>query len=118
MDKQNAETNPEPELRSIHWLLAGPLTGWCLLWLAFNGYNYVRLTWHIFSTLKWLSFALLFNPCFWIWLAFFSSSTWAPLNFFMLPWGKYGEDFSRKKMALVVVFVPMLLGLALQYIGP
>ena len=118
MAEQTAETNPEPELRSIHWILAVPLTGWCLLWLVFNGYNYLYLTWHLFSTLKWLSFALLINPCFWIWFAFFSSSTWAPLNLFLMPWGKYGGDFTRRKIVLMVVFVPMLLGLALLFIGP
>src|SRR5437762_1604754 len=78
------ETKGEPEVRRIHWALAVPLTGWCLLWLVFNGYNYMHLTWHLFSTLKWLSFALLINPCFAIWIAFFSSAAWAPLNFSLM----------------------------------
>ena len=118
MDEQITETNPEPKLLGIHWILALPLTGWSLLWLAYNGFNYIRLTRHIFSELKWFSFLLLINPCFWIWLGFFSWSIWAPLYLCMMPWGKYGADLSRKKIVLLTVFVPMLLGLALQYIGP
>src|SRR6266566_7216000 len=71
-----------------------------------------------FATLGWLSFALLINPCFAIWIGAFSSSVWAPLNFVALPWGSYDAEFSRGKVALLVCFVPPLLGLALQFIGP
>jgi hypothetical protein len=113
-----ADTIPRPTRCGFHWLIAGPLSLWCLAWLALNGYNYLYLTWRIFATLKWLSFALLINPCFWIWVGAFSSSVWAPLNFVALPWGKYDAEFSRGKVALLVLFVPPLLGIALQFIGP
>ncbi len=51
-----------------------------------------------FATLGWLSFALLINPCFAIWIGAFSSSVWAPLNFVALPWGEHGRDLSRGKV--------------------
>ena len=115
---QEHDQTPGPSRCGFHWLIAGPLSLWCLVWLAFNGYNYLYLTWRIFVILKWLSFALLINPCFAIWIGAFSSSVWAPLNLVGLPWGKYDADFSRWKVALLVLFVPPLLGLALQFIGP
>lgn len=108
----------EPARRGLHWLLAVPLSLWCLLWLVSNGYNYVHLTWHLVRTLKWMSFLLLLSPCFWIWVGVFSSSVWAPLNFWLLPWGRYDRELSRTKIFLLVLFVPFVLGLALQYIGP
>jgi len=114
----NTAMATSPKRCGFHWLIAGPLSLWCLVWLVFNGYNYLYLTWRIFATLKWLSFALLINPCFAIWIGAFSSSVWAPLNFVALPWGTYDAEFSRGKVALVVLFVPLLLGLALQFIGP
>jgi len=104
--------------RGLHWLIATPLSLWCLAWLAENGYNYIHLTWSLFAKVKWGSFALLINPCFLIWLAFFSSSVWAPLSLLSWPWGKYGPDFSRGKVALLVLLAPPLFGLALQFIGP
>jgi len=118
LDDQFPNTDPEPELRRIHWIFAAPLTGWCLLWLAFNGYNYLRLTWHLFSTLKWLSFALLINPCFWIWIALFCFAVWPLLNLSLMPWAKFEKDFSRMKVVLMIVIVPIMLGLLLQYVGP
>ena len=118
MNEKIANAETQSSFRALHWLVALPLTAWCLSWLAFNSYNYVRLTWHIFASLKWLSFALLINPCFWIWLGLFSSSTWAPLDYSAMPWGKFGGTLTRKKVVLVVVLVPMLLGLALVYLGP
>src|SRR6266566_4827178 len=93
-----ADTVSQPKRRGFHWLIAGPLSLWCLIWLALNGYNYLYLTWRIFATLKWLSFALLINPCFAIWVGAFSSSVWAPLNFVALPWGEHGRDLSRGKV--------------------
>jgi hypothetical protein len=104
--------------RKLHWLIAAPLSVWCLLWLALNGWNYFSLTWHLFATLKWMSFALLINPCFAIWIGAFSSCFWAPLNSLGLPWGEYDAHFSRRKIALLVFFVPPLLGLVFQFIGP
>src|SRR6266566_3676268 len=118
MTAASVDTIAQPKRRAFHRLIAAPLSLWCLIWLAFNGYNYLHLTWRIFATLKWLSFALLINPCFAIWLGAFSSSVWAPLNFVALPWGSYDAEFSRGKVALLVCFVPPLLGLALQFIGP
>ena len=107
-----AEPIDTPSRRKLHWLIAAPLTLWCLLWLVFNGWNYLSLTWHLFATLRWLSFALLINPCFAIWIGAFSSSVWAPLSFLALPWAEYDAvEFSRGKMALLVFFVPLLLGL-------
>jgi hypothetical protein len=114
----NTGSTEAAERKGLHWLLAIPLTLWCLLWLMSNGYNYIHLTWHLFRSLKWWSFCLLFSPCFWIWLGFFSSAAWAPLNFWLLPWGKYDRELSRTKIFLLVLFVPLVLGLALQYIGP
>ena len=51
-----ADTISGPKRCGFHWLIAGPLSLWCLGWLALNGYNYLYLTWRIFATLKWLSF--------------------------------------------------------------
>ena len=65
-----AEENPDTQAqaeRSFHWFVAASLTLWCLFWLALNGFNYVRLTWLLFAHLKWWSFFLAVNPCFWIW---------------------------------------------------
>ncbi len=120
MDEQTEQINSESDLRGFHWLIATPLTIWCLLWLAVNGYNYIYLTWHLFSELKWYSFALLLSPCFYFWLGLFSSSAWAPLNMLWMIWVKYDKDkdVSKTKVALMVIFIPVLLGLALQYIGP
>jgi hypothetical protein len=118
MSAASDDTTAEPKCRGFHWLFAVPLSLWCLFWLALNGYNYLHLTWRIFATLKWLSFALLINPCFAVWLGAFSSSVWAPLNFVALPWARYDAKFSRGKVTLLVLFVPVLLGLALQFIGP
>ena len=84
----------EPESRRLHWLIAVPLTVWCLYWLAQNGYNYLHLTWGLFSKLKWGSLALFINPCFAIWLGLFSSTVWAPLNLLRFPWAKHGPDFA------------------------
>ena len=108
----------ELESRRLHWLIAVPLTVWCLCWLAQNGYNYLDLTWGLFSKLKWGSLALFINPCFAIWLGLFSSAVWAPLNLLRFPWAKHGPDFGRGKVALLVLLVPPLLGLALQFVGP
>ncbi len=108
----------EPEPRGFHWFIATVLTIWCLAWVLFNGYGYIYLTWHLFVSLKWFSFALLINPCFAIWIGFFSSSIWAPLNFSALPWGRFGAELSRRKVALLVLLVPPVLGLALQFVGP
>jgi hypothetical protein len=102
----------------IHWFITLSLTIWCLFWLALNGGNYIYLTWHLFSTLKWLSFLLLISPCFWVWLGIFSSSVWIPLNLLWVTWGKLDEDLSRTQVVLLVLVVPVLLGLALQFIGP
>jgi hypothetical protein len=115
---KDAETTTEAAQRGFHWLLALPMSLWCLLWLVVNAMNYVHLTWRIFADLKWLSFLLIISPCFWIWLSFFGSSVWAPLNLFLLPWGKRDQEISRAKIAALVLLVPMLLGLALIYIGP
>ena len=91
---------------------------WCLLWLVYNGYNYIYLSWRIFSNLKWLSLALLVNPCFWLWVLFFTS-VWKPLELLVMPWlAKYDRENSRTKITLLVLIVPPVLGLALQYIGP
>ena len=103
---------PEPESRRLHWLIAVALTVWCLCWLAQNGYNYLDLTWDLFSKLKWRSLALFINPCFVIWLGLFSSAVWAPFNLLRFPWAKHGPDFGRGSVALLVFFVPPLLGLA------
>jgi len=105
----------EPASRRLHWLVVAPLSLWCLCWCAVNGYDYLYLTWRLFARLKWASFALLINPCFVIWLALFSSVVWAPLNLSWLPWGK---DFKLGKVALLALFAPPLLGLALHYVGP
>ena len=107
MSAAPVDTIAEPKRRGFHWIIAGPLSLWCLAWLALNGYNYLHLTWRIFATLKWLSFALLINPCFAIWIGAFASSVWAPLNFVALPWGSDAE-FSRGKVALLVLFVATL----------
>src|SRR5437773_1215499 len=64
MSAAPVDTIAEPKRRGFHWIIAGPLSLWCLAWLALNGYNYLHLTWRIFATLRWLSFALLINPCF------------------------------------------------------
>lgn len=118
MDGQIAKTNAERGVQSFHWVFGLPLSGWCLLWLVYNGYNYVILTWQIFRELKWFSFLLIINPCFWIWLGFFSWSALAPYYLFWMPWVKSGTELSRKKIVLSIVFFPMLFGLALQYVGP
>jgi len=91
---------------------------WCVVWLIINSINYFRLTWHIFATLKWGSFLLLISLCFWIWLLVFGSSVWAPLNFVLLSWAKSPQKLNRLKIGLLITLTPMLLGLALMYVGP
>src|SRR5437870_3593719 len=103
------QAEPEPTSKGFHWLIAAPLSLWCLLWLLLNGYSYFGLTWNLFRSLKWWSFALVFSPCFWIWLGFFSSAVWAPLNFCTLPWAKYDRGFSRGKILLLVLILPFAL---------
>ena len=115
---ETALPDDDAKTNGLHWLLAIPLTLWCLIWLVSNGYNYIHLTWHLFRSLKWWSVCLLFSPCFWVWIACFSSAAWAPLNLWLLPWGKYDRDLSRSKIVLMVLLVPLLLGLALEYLGP
>lgn len=118
MGERAERTNHNSKNRSFHWLIATPLSIWCLYWLTMNGYNYVYLTWRLFSRLKWLSLMLLINPCFLIWVGFFSASVWAPLCLLLMPWGNLIGDLSRRKVALLVLLVPMLLALLLQFIGP
>jgi hypothetical protein len=104
--------------KEFHWLVALPLTVWCLLWLLYNGYAYVTLTWNVLRTLGWLSFFLLLNPCFYLWVCFLLCA-WGPMMLWRLPWAKYdGAFMSRTTAFLLVVFVPPVLGLALQYLGP
>jgi hypothetical protein len=117
-EEESEYIEAEKDRHGLHWFIAALLTLWCLGWLLVNGFSFFYLTWHLFTSLRWVSFALLINPCFAIWIAFFGSSVWAPFGLIMLPWGRYGSEFSRGKVALLVIFVPMLFGLALQFIGP
>jgi hypothetical protein len=50
------------------------------------------------------------------WLLLFHSL--GPLHLASFSWEKHGSDFSRGKVALRVLLVPLLHGLALQFIGP
>ena len=112
------ETSAELGTRGLHWSIALVLSLWCLCWLADRGYNYLHLTWRLFTRLKWASFALIINPCFDIWILVFSSAVRAPFNLLWWPWGRYGRDFTRGKVALLVFLAPPLLGLVLRFIGP
>lgn len=108
----------EPELEGFHWLLALPLTLWCLIWVVPNGSYYFKLTGYLLRAMKWTSVVLLLSPCFWLWLIVFSASVWAPLNLVVFAWGKFGREFSRAKALLLVVVLPMVLWLMLMYVGP
>ena len=101
-----------------HWMLALPLTAWVLFWLAFNSRLYFPLIWRIFSTLGWLGLAVIISPSFWIWLACFSLSIWVPFLLTWRLWEKNGEPLSLMQMFWGFIIIPMLLGLALVYIGP
>ena len=52
---------------------------------------------------------LLFNPTAYCWFFLVSSCWYASMNLSFMPWGRYGHDFNRKKVALLVVFVPVVL---------
>jgi hypothetical protein len=80
-----------------------------------NGIAYFRNTWLLFANLRSYSFALLINPSAWLWFLLVSSWWYAPLCLTFLPWGRYSPEFSRTKVTLLVIFVPLGVSLLFYY---
>jgi len=116
--QDHEEPDSSPKFKNLHWLIAIPLSLWSVFWLCCNDYNYVTLTWRLFTTLGWLSFLLFLSPCGYAWFLVFSSAAWAPIWLTMLPWVGSSEDLSRKKIFFIVLLVPFVFGMILQYVGP
>ena len=122
MDDEPAQLNSEPKIRGFHLLVAIPLSLWCMPWAVCNAYNYIALTWHLFSILKWTSFILLISPCFWLWIVLFLITALYPLQTVSVPWNKYKyppmKNWFKPLLVLYILCAPPLAYFVLSHIGP
>jgi len=107
----------QDNLRRFPIPIALLLSLWSGAIAAFNAYFWFCNTWRIFVHLRWYSFALLINPSAYFWFFLVSSCWYAPLNFTLLPWGRYDHDFNRTKVALMVIFVPVIVTVLFSFPG-
>ncbi len=91
---------------------------WCLWWLAVYATNYVQLTWRLISDLHGVPWILMISPCFWIWVAVFSFSTFVAERLIRMSWHDFEKKLNLAKVAGAIVLLPFALWLLLTHICP